>query len=57
MRAQIYKLRYEHEKLEQAKTLLKQQKDEIENVKKIKQDLKSSMQSYKDSQLKQRVEM
>ncbi len=57
LKAEIYKLRYEHGKLEQAKTLLRQQKEEIENVKKIKQDLKSHMQSYKDSQAKQRAEM
>ncbi len=57
LKAEIYKLRYEHGKLEQAKNLLRQQKEEIENVKKIKQDLKSHMQSYKDSQAKQRAEM
>ena len=40
LKAEIYKLRYEHSKLEQARNLLKQQKQEIDNVKKVKQDLK-----------------
>lgn len=48
LKAEIYKLRYEHSKLEQAKNLLKQQKAEIDNVKKIKQDLKAHMKQYKD---------
>jgi len=37
--------------------LLKQQKAEIDNVKKIKQDLKSHMKTYKDEQDKKRAEM
>ena len=48
LKAEIYKLRYEHSKLEQARSLLKQQKAEIDNVKKIKQDLKAHMKQYKD---------
>jgi hypothetical protein len=39
LKAEIYRLRYEHQKLEQAKSQLKQQKIEIENVKKLKSDL------------------
>lgn len=37
--------------------MLKQQKAEIDNVKKIKQDLKSHMKTYKDEQDKKRAEM
>lgn len=47
LKAEIYKLRYEHSKLEIAKNQLKQQKSEIENVKKVKQDLQENMKSYK----------
>ena len=36
--------------------MLKQQKAEIDNVKKIKQDLKSHMKTYKDEQDKKRAE-
>ncbi len=36
LKAEIYRLRYEHGKLEQAKSQLKAQKIEIENVKKLK---------------------
>jgi len=39
LKAEIYRLRYEHQKLEQAKNMLKQQKSEIEKVKKLKSDL------------------
>lgn len=39
LKAEIYRLRYEHGKLEEAKTKLKAQKNEIENVKKLKSDL------------------
>jgi len=39
LKAEIYRLRYEHTKLEQAKLQLKQQKNEIDNVKKLKADL------------------
>ena len=48
LKAEIYKLRYEHSKLEQARKLLKDQKDEIDKVKKVKQDLKAHMKAYKD---------
>lgn len=39
LKAEIYRLRYEHGKLEAAKTELKKQKIEIESVKKMKTDL------------------
>ena len=48
LKAEIYKLRYEHDKLTQARNLLKQQKQEIDNVKKVKSDLKAHMKAYKD---------
>ena len=57
LKAEIYKLRYEHSKLEQAQNMLKQQKAEIDNVKKVKKDLKKHMQTYKDEQVKKRNEM
>lgn len=53
LKAEIYRLRYEHGKLEEAKTKLKQQKNEIENVKKLKSDLQEHMKEYKaDQELK-----
>lgn len=39
LKAEIYRLRYEHQKLEQAKQILKSQKDDIEKVRKMKNDL------------------
>lgn len=39
LKAEIYRLRYEHGKLEEAKNRLRQQKTEIETVKRLKQDL------------------
>ena len=47
LKAEIYRLRYEHSKLEQAKQQLKSQKIEIENVKKLKSDLQEHMKEYK----------
>ena len=40
-----------------AKTKLDQQKNEIEKVKKVKQDLQESMKSYKADQDKRRKDM
>ena len=48
LKAEIYRLRYEHSKLEQAKNMLKQQKSEIEKVKKLKADLQVHMEEYKN---------
>jgi len=39
LKAEIYRLRYEHGKLEEAKAKLKQQKSEIDNVKMLKSEL------------------
>lgn len=39
LKAEIYRLRYEHGKLEAAKKMLQSQKDEIEKVRKMKNDL------------------
>jgi NLR family CARD domain-containing protein 3 len=50
LKAEIYRLRYEHGKLEAAKTALKIQKQEIENVKKLKSDLQVHMKEYKADQ-------
>ena len=36
LKAEIYRLRYEHGKLEEAKAKLKQQKQEMDNVKMLK---------------------
>ena len=47
LKAEIYKLRYEHSKLEIAKNKLKTQRQEIDKVKKVKQDLQESMKGYK----------
>lgn len=47
LKAEIYRLRYEHGKLEAAKTQLKQQQNEIAQVKKLKTDLQEHMKEYK----------
>jgi hypothetical protein len=39
LKAEIYRLRYEHQKLDQAKTLLNTQNAEIEKVKRYRLDL------------------
>lgn len=39
LKAEIYRLRYEHSKLEHAKGQLKTQKEEIEKVKQYREDL------------------
>jgi len=57
LKAEIYRLRYEHQKLEQAKGMLKAQKIEIENVKKLKTDLVEHMKEYRDDQEKKRSAM
>lgn len=43
LKAEIYRLRYEHSKLEQARRMLQDQKKEIDNVRKVKKELKTSM--------------
>ena len=57
LKAEIYKLRYEHTKLTQAQKKLSNQKAEIENVKKVKQDLQENMKNYKVEQEKRRKDM
>jgi len=47
LKAEIYRLRYENQKLEQAKKILQEQKLQIENVRKMKNDLQESMKTYK----------
>jgi len=39
LKAEIYRLRYEHQKLDQAKTLLNTQNAEIEKVKRYRLEL------------------
>ena len=57
LKAEIYRLRFEHSKLEQAKAQLKSQKIEIENVKKLKADLQEHMKEYKAEQEQKRQTM
>ena len=47
LKAEIYKLRYEHQKLEIAKSKLKNQKQEIDKIKKVKTELQEHMKNYK----------
>ena len=46
LKAEIYRLRYEHTKLENAKRQLNQQHDEIKSVQKLRADLKEAMVSF-----------
>ena len=57
LKAEIYRLRYEHSKLEKAKTQLKEQKQEIEDVKKLKIDLQDHLKEYKVQQDNKRATM
>ena len=54
LKAEIYRLRYEHQKLEQAKSLLKQQKEEIEKVRGYREELVEQMHAYKQSEEQKR---
>lgn len=47
LKAEIYRLRYEHQKLEEAKQQLKSQKEEIERVKGYREELMEQMQHHK----------
>jgi len=47
LKAEIYRLRYEHQKLDQAKSLLNSQQKEIDNVKKYRQELQEHMTHFK----------
>ena len=47
LKAEIYRLRYEHQKLDQAKTLLNTQNAEIEKVKRYRLDLQQHMADFK----------
>ena len=46
MRAEIYKLQYEHQKLEKAKGELNKQREEIQNVQKYRMELKEAMAGF-----------
>jgi peptidoglycan hydrolase CwlO-like protein len=50
LKAEIYRLRYEHQKLEQAKQQLKTQKEDIEKVKGYREELMEQMQAHKQSE-------
>lgn len=47
LKAEIYRLRYEHQKLDMAKSLLNAQQNEIEKVKKYRQELQEHMTHFK----------
>jgi Ran GTPase-activating protein (RanGAP) involved in mRNA processing and transport len=57
LKAEIYRLRYEHQKLEQAKNLLKTQKEEIEKVKSYREELVDQMHHHKLNEEKKREEL
>jgi len=57
LKAEIYRLRYEHQKLEQAKTKLREQKEEIEKVKSYREELVDQMQHHKLNEEKKREEL
>jgi len=50
LKAEIYRLRYEHSKLDKAKQLLSQQQEEIKSVSQYRQNLKAHMESFKDQE-------
>ena len=54
LKAEIYRLRYEHEKLNQAKSHLNSQQLEIEKVKKYRQELQEHMAAFKEEEEKKR---
>lgn len=57
LKAEIYRLRYEHQKLDQAKSLLGQQQQEIDRVKKYRTDLQTHMNHFKQDEEKKREEL
>ena len=57
LKAEIYRLRYEHSKLDQAKSLLNSQQYEIEKVKKYRQELQEHMTHFKAEEEKKREEL
>ena len=50
LKAEIYRLRYEHQKLEHAKQQLKTQKEDIEKVRGYREELIEQMQAHKMSE-------
>ena len=57
LKAEIYRLRYEHSKLDQAKGLLASQQHEIDKVKKYRQELQEHMGHFKQEEEKKREEL
>ena len=57
LKAEIYRLRYEHMKLDQAKSLLNSQQQEIEKVKKYRQELQEHMNYFRQEEEKKREEL
>ena len=57
LKAEIYRLRYEHTKLDNAKKMLNQQQDEIKSVQKYRSDLKEAMVSFQMQQEEERKEL
>ena len=57
LKAEIYRLRYEHQKLDQAKSLLGSQQTEIERIKKYRTDLQNHMAQFKQDEEQKRQEL
>lgn len=56
LKAEIYRLRYEQQKLEKAKKTLAKQKDQLNDLKREKIALTDFMMQYKQQQEKERIE-
>ena len=50
LKVEIYRLRFEHEKLEKARQELKNQKDEIEKIKSYKKELVDQISRHKENE-------
>lgn len=57
LKAEIYRLRYEHQKLEEAKQELKKQREEIEKVKGYKDELMEQMHFHRQSEQRKREQL
>ena len=57
LKAEIYRLRYEHQKLDQAKSLLNSQQLEIDKVKKYRAELQEHMASFKEEEERKREKL
>ena len=57
LKAELYRLKYEHEKLEQARSELKKKKEYIDDLTAQKESLSQSMKKLKDDQDSKRTEI